>query len=194
MQSEGLDSNEYYVEKVLDKRVIDGELRYLIKWDGWSEENNTWEPLENLGNIKNLIDEYEKEQLLNPKNKKGVKSKVDYQKQNSAPHPTKSKNSLENEDSNGLPKQKKIKEFKEKKEEENKNSEILGSLGINVPEEVVSVKRDADQQILCLVKFKERPDGITPEDAFVPSSILRELYPKILIKFYESKIKFVDKK
>ncbi len=55
-----LEEDEYYVEKVLDKKVIKGQDRYLIKWEGWPEDASTWEPLENLGNINNLIEDFEK--------------------------------------------------------------------------------------------------------------------------------------
>ena len=43
--SEGL----YLVEKILDRRVSDGGgFQYLVKWVDFPEEDNTWEPIENL--------------------------------------------------------------------------------------------------------------------------------------------------
>jgi len=36
--------NELFeVEKVIDKKRINRVLHYLIKWEGYSEEDNTWE-------------------------------------------------------------------------------------------------------------------------------------------------------
>ena len=34
----------YNVEKVLESQLVDGKLQYLVKWNGYSMNNNTWEP------------------------------------------------------------------------------------------------------------------------------------------------------
>merc|ERR1712135_65080 len=39
---------EYTVEKILDKRTRGGKTEYLIKWEGYPDSENTWEPDENL--------------------------------------------------------------------------------------------------------------------------------------------------
>jgi len=33
---------EYVVEKILDKRVSNEQTYYLIKWQGFSDQDNTW--------------------------------------------------------------------------------------------------------------------------------------------------------
>lgn len=58
-------SNEFYeVEKVVGKKRLDnGKLVYLIKWVGYDSSQNTWESLQNLSNVKGMIEEFERSVL-----------------------------------------------------------------------------------------------------------------------------------
>ena len=39
---------EWVVEDILDSRMINRKLRYLVKWDGFGIEHNSWEPWDNI--------------------------------------------------------------------------------------------------------------------------------------------------
>jgi hypothetical protein len=47
---------EFEVESILSHRVRLGKTSYLVKWAGFPDSENTWEPAENLS--KTTIDEY----------------------------------------------------------------------------------------------------------------------------------------
>lgn len=46
---------EYTVENILAHKVKGGRNMFLVKWKGWSEESNTWEPLHHLEHCPKLL-------------------------------------------------------------------------------------------------------------------------------------------
>jgi len=51
---------EYKVEEILNRQERRGKTRYLVKWKGYTAEENMWEGLENLKNAREKIEEFEK--------------------------------------------------------------------------------------------------------------------------------------
>ncbi len=54
---EVLSENEFVVGKILDRRLLlaiaksnplDEDYEYLVSWEGYRDEDNTWEPYDNL--------------------------------------------------------------------------------------------------------------------------------------------------
>ena len=67
----------YTVEKILDRRKINGQFEYKIKWEGYAMNESTWEPMKNLETIKELVEEYNR---THPKTEKKRPSKASYKK------------------------------------------------------------------------------------------------------------------
>jgi hypothetical protein len=42
------DGNHYEVDEIIDSRLHRGQLEYLVKWKGFTEDHNTWEPQANV--------------------------------------------------------------------------------------------------------------------------------------------------
>ena len=52
---------EWEVEKIMNKRQVQGRDKYLVWWKGCTAEEDTWESKENFKNASNLVEEFEKE-------------------------------------------------------------------------------------------------------------------------------------
>jgi hypothetical protein len=61
--------NVFDVEKILDSRIENGVVKYLLKWKNYSDEYNTWEPEENL-NCPKLLNEFIESKHKNEKSLK----------------------------------------------------------------------------------------------------------------------------
>jgi len=84
------EEEEYSVEKILDKRTKGGKVEYLIKWEGYPDSENTWEPQDNL-DCPEIISAFEA--------KRGKKEEPKKRKKEAdAPAPTKKKKVVEEDD------------------------------------------------------------------------------------------------
>ena len=53
-------SEEWEVEKILNKRKIRGVDKYLVQWKGFMMKHNTWEKREALENAREALEEFER--------------------------------------------------------------------------------------------------------------------------------------
>ena len=72
LDSEVIDNiHVFKVEKILDQRKINGKQHFLIKWVGFPDNQNTWEPKENIFDkalIKNFVHSRKSKKKHGPSN------------------------------------------------------------------------------------------------------------------------------
>ncbi|GAB2277940.1 La ribonucleoprotein [Dionaea muscipula] len=57
----------YEIESIRKKRIFKGQPQYLIKWLGWPDSSNTWEPLEHLQACADVVEAFEERQSAEKK-------------------------------------------------------------------------------------------------------------------------------
>lgn len=162
------DEGGYEVERIVDKRKYKGKVEYLIKWKGYSNEENTWEPIANL-QCQELINEYnakEKgEKSTSTKSKPKPASKVVASKETKR----NSRNSNESNDINAS----QVNEY---------NSQVY------VPEKIMGAT-ELHGELLLLIKWRG-----TDNADLVPADIANVKCPQLVINFYQSKLSFRQSK
>lgn len=152
---------EYTVEKILDKRIVDGKVQYFLKWHGYSDEDNSWEPEENL-DCPEIIKEFEKNYNANKKLESNEKKRKLNGSETADP-PAKKKSEV------GL----KSSILDEKPRGFDRQLE---------PERIVGAT-DTTGELMFLIKWK----GCDEAD-LVPSKTANLRCPQIVIKFYEERL------
>ncbi|KAK9788400.1 putative Chromo domain-containing protein [Seiridium cardinale] len=69
--------SHFEVEELVGSKMgEDGTVRYCVKWLGYSDSENTWEPMENLRGCMDLVFEFDQKQQAKSKTKTKAKSKA----------------------------------------------------------------------------------------------------------------------
>lgn len=55
-----LEDDEYYAERLLDKRIVRGRVQFLVKWLHYGHEHNVWYSRDDLDDAQDKIDQFEK--------------------------------------------------------------------------------------------------------------------------------------
>lgn len=57
-QKKGIKTQEFIIEKILDFKHESGKIYFFVKWKGWPNSENTWEPIEHLDNCPKVLNEF----------------------------------------------------------------------------------------------------------------------------------------
>ena len=182
----------YLVEKILNRRKIKGKYEYKIKWVGYPMKESTWEPMRNLETAKNLVAEYDSTHPIENQNKsskascKQKKSTFINKKRKEENEEKVNQNNQNNQKEENLDKSGKNNNI-DLKEKDIKNIFKKTYIIDDSLENVETVKQK--NQILMAVVDKLDSNGQITK-IYIPTEELKKINPWILIKFYESKIKF----
>lgn len=151
---------EFSVEKILDRRVVNGKVEYYLKWKGYSSEDNTWEPEENL-DCPDLIQAFEDARKKKEKDGKEESSSKKASRKSTAA------------DDKAPAAKRKTTSSEDKK--------IGFDRGLE-PEEILGAT-DHNGQLMFLMKWKDAANA-----DLVPAKQANVKCPQIVIKFYESRL------
>lgn len=184
-KSDEEEEEEYSVEKIIDKRIVKGKTEYFLKWKGYPDSENTWEPVSNL-DCPELIQAFE-DNLKKKKEEKPSTSKpktpttgaTKKKKSLGATASTSSKEVKKEEEDDDIPspKPKKMKKDIPKKED--------GPRGFNRkldPEKIIGAT-DSSGELMFLIKWKG-----TDEADLVPAKEANLKCPQTVIQFYEERL------
>ncbi|MBZ3870595.1 Chromobox protein-like protein 1 [Sciurus carolinensis] len=158
LEEEEEEEEEYVVEKVLDCPVVKGKVESLLKWKGFSDEDNTWEPEENL-DCPDLITEF-------------------LQSQKTAHETDKSEGGERKADSDSEDKGEESKP-KKKKEESGKPRGFARGLE---PKRIIGAT-DSNGELVFLMKWKN-----SDKADLVPAKEANVKCPQVVISFYEERL------
>ena len=193
------DNDIYYIERILDKRKVNGKYEYKIKWEGYPLNQSTWEPLENLQTAMELVNEFDKVYEQQNKNKNESKNNSYLKKKRLLKKEVKKEEKEEKGKEEIEQKEEKNENIPVEEEKKSNNENNNGSINLEENEYIrkyiindslksVTTVRKKDNKLIAEVK-KLKPNNEI-EDIEIETSRLKTENPWILLDFYESKIKF----
>lgn len=77
-----LQKPEFEIEGIVQEREVRGKRQYLVQWEGFSDDENTWEDEANLGRYCHLVNEFRLKGPHSRQSKQRIKDFISYSKNN----------------------------------------------------------------------------------------------------------------
>ena len=155
------EEEEYVVEKILQKKIVGkGKVEYYLKWIGYDDADNTWEPVENL-DCPELIEKFEADLKAKEAEKSKEKSEHSKSKKRKSEHDDSKSNKKKNFDEESRPKG--------------------FDRGLD-PERIIGAT-DSSGELMFLMKWHN-----TDEADLVPARQANVRCPQVVISFYEERL------
>ncbi|XP_046897184.1 chromobox protein homolog 3b isoform X2 [Hypomesus transpacificus] len=183
---------EFVVEKIIRRRVFDGRVEYFLKWKGFTDADNTWEPEDNLDCpelilefLKNLHltgeNEVENLQVLDP----DIIPKQEADEQETEINPER-KLSYSRHESTAF-----LQAYSEQRDSTQADSQQAGeqpseasnTLTTHLEPDCIIGSTDKQGQLMFLVKWKN-----SDEVALLSAREASARCPQVVVKFYEQKL------
>ena len=176
MSDSASDEEVFVVEKILDRRVNrEGKVEYFLKWKNYPDEDNTWEPAENL-QCQQLIKEFEKKLQ-----KKKEEAKL---KESERERGTKRKAREENgQGSSNVASDAKSNDLSTASSSRKSKTNLLPQTYKYKEAEKIIGATDTSGNLMFLMKWKGSEDA-----DLIPAKEANVRWPSVVIAFYEERL------
>ncbi|GAA6083384.1 chromobox protein homolog 3b isoform X2 [Tachysurus ichikawai] len=167
---------EFAVEKIIRRRVNDGKVEYYLKWKGFTDAENTWEPEDNL-DCPELIEEFHRNVAVSGETESKENLTLD-----SVIQPKEEQTELD-ADTQHLHQSEKEQTVCETGESADRDTETTNNQPLMQEPERIIGSTDRHGQLMFLIKWKD-----TDDVALLSAREASVRWPKMVISFYEDKL------
>ncbi|XP_073342177.1 chromobox protein homolog 3b [Pagrus major] len=167
---------EFVVEKIIRRRIFNGRVEYFLKWKGFTDADNTWEPEDNL-DCPELIEEFLRnshytEQIEEEQNELGFIPKEEMTEQETEISCMQSQQQARTMQSNS-----------DVLQPDDEHSDAPTNLSTYLEPECIIGSTDRQGELMFLVKWKNSDDV-----ALLAAREASARCPQMVIDFYEQKL------
>ena len=184
--------DDFAVSSILDKKIDEGIPLYRIRWVGFPDSQCTWESIEHLSNVLDMVIDFEKNLETRSMNSTLVES-------NSSTRKKRSKKASRYSSFTKYIKAPKRIVSEEQDSNDSSNSEFTytqlatkaeqGSFELDIPDKIVGARKEGNK-VVCVLSWIPGYNGIVPANSKYSSDDLKDYNPDLLLDFYEARLTF----